>query len=138
MIKFYTDNIDFRFPYGFKKRCSLWMSKCIIDNGFSIGNINVILTSDETLLKTNIEFLQHDFYTDIITFNSNVEKRMNGELYISYDRVLENADGLGIPVIEELKRVIIHGIIHLLGYDDSTDDERAKMTEKENLFLKLF
>lgn len=138
MINFYTDSTDFRYPWGFKKHCSYWIKNTIKEEGFTPGNINIVLTSDEKLLETNKKFLNHDFYTDIITFNSNESNRINGDLFISIDRVIENASNYSVTTVEELKRVIIHGILHLLGYDDKTSDEKRRMTEKENKYLNLF
>jgi rRNA maturation RNase YbeY len=116
----------------------LWIKNAIIEEGFLIGNINVILTSDEKLLDTNKKFLNHDYYTDIITFNSNIKNRINGDLFISIDRVNENALHYSVNIVDELKRVIIHGILHLLGYDDKTIRDKVKMTERENKYLNLF
>ncbi|MGI6479098.1 MAG: rRNA maturation RNase YbeY [Salinivirgaceae bacterium] len=138
MIFYHIDNTKFKFPYGFKKRCSDWINKTVIKENSQLGTINIIVTSDELLLEKNIEYLNHNFYTDIITFDYSSKDKIFGDLFISYDRVVENAKQYENVTIDELKRVIIHGILHLLGYKDQTPPEKAIMTQKENFYLKLF
>lgn len=102
-----------------------------------IGEISIILLSDEELLKINIDYLQHDYYTDIITFDYSEGCKISGELYISVDRVKENAQKYGYRFEEELKRVIIHGILHLCGYKDKSKKEQHEMRKKEDYYLAL-
>lgn len=99
------------------------------------GDISVIFCSDEYLLKMNKTHLNHDYYTDIITFNYVDENLISGDLFISIDRVKENAVKFEVSFYEELYRVILHGILHLVGYNDKTDDEKKVMREKENYYL---
>lgn len=101
--------------------------------------LNYIFCSDEALLERNIQFLQHDTYTDIITFDlSETEEEVVGEIYISVDRVKDNAATLKLPFQQELHRVIFHGVLHLLGYKDKTDAEAAEMRSMEDEFLKAY
>jgi rRNA maturation RNase YbeY len=106
---------------------------------FELGDITLIFCTDEELLAINKEHLAHDYYTDIITFNYNNDSILSGDLFISVDRITDNAQQLGVSMEEELHRVCFHGVLHLLGYNDKTDDEIAVMRAKENFYLnKLF
>ncbi len=101
------------------------------------AGIAIILCSDEYLLDINKKFLSHDYYTDIITFDYTEGKRISGELYISIDRVKENAKQLGVSFPNELHRVMIHGVLHLCGYKDKTRKDREMMRTKEDQKLKM-
>ena len=101
------------------------------------GDISVIFCSDEYLLEMNKEHLNHNYYTDIITFNYVEKKVISGDLFISADRVRENANKFNVTFHQELYRVILHGVLHLVGYNDKTDDEKKVMREKENYYLKM-
>lgn len=138
MIFYHIDSTCFKYPYGFKKRCSHWINQTLLNEKSQLGTINIIVTSDELLLKINIEYLNHNYYTDIITFDYSTNDRISGDLYISYDRIAENAKHYENTTIDELKRVIIHGILHLLRYQDHTPAEKELMTQKENFYLTLF
>ena len=106
---------------------------------FELGDITLIFCTDEELLAINKEHLAHDYYTDIITFNYNNDSILSGDLFISVDRITDNAQHLGVSMEEELHRVCYHGVLHLVGYNDKTDDEIAVMRAKENFYLnKLF
>lgn len=107
----------------------------IINELKEIGDINIIFCSDKYLLEMNKQYLNHDYYTDIITFDNVEGNIISGDLFISYDRILDNSQKLDNELINELYRVIFHGILHLVGYYDKTDDEKRKMTEKENFYL---
>lgn len=100
-----------------------------------LGEISVILCSDKYLLEINIEYLKHNYYTDIITFNYVEGKVISGDLFISVDRVKENSREFNTDFIKELYRVIFHGILHLIGYNDKTEEEQKLMREKEDLYL---
>jgi rRNA maturation RNase YbeY len=100
------------------------------------GDISVIFCSDEYLLKINEQYLGHNYYTDIVTFDYVKNSVISGDLFISVDRVAENAEKYGNPFIEELHRVVIHGVLHLVGYKDKTIEEQSLMREKENFYLK--
>lgn len=108
------------------------------DFGFSPGRVLFLLTSDEELWKMNVEHLQHDTYTDVITFSYSTEKTVSGEIYISADRAIENADMLNISSEEEILRYAVHGILHLCGMNDATEKERLAMRAKEDLYLNKY
>ena len=100
------------------------------------GNINIIFCSDQYILEVNKKYLNHDYFTDIITFDYVEGNTISGDLFISKDRISENANTFAVDFFEELKRVIFHGILHLVGYGDKTSAEKMRMTEKENFYLK--
>ncbi len=99
------------------------------------GNLSVIITDDVTVRNINIEFLEHDYYTDVITFNYNSEELISGEIYISIDTVRENASNYRISLNDEMSRVIIHGVLHLTGFDDKTETDKARMRKAEDYWL---
>lgn len=111
--------------------------KIINDAGRKTGNTEVIFTTDKKLLEINREFLAHDYLTDIITFDYNEGKVINGEIYISIERVRYNAQSLNVSLKSETTRVIFHGFLHLCGYVDSSKEEKAVMTEREEMYLAL-
>ncbi len=112
--------------------------RTIEKEGKEAGLISFIVSNDEFLVKLNREYLHHDFYTDVITFDYSEDgKGVSGDVYISLERVEENAKDLQIRVIDELYRVMIHGVLHLLGYSDSDDSTRQIMREKEDYYLSL-
>jgi probable rRNA maturation factor len=105
---------------------------------FEVQYLNIIFLSDEELIDINKEFLEHDYYTDIITFNySDKPQNIEGELYISVDGVKENGSNEGVDFMTELKRVIIHGVLHLVGYKDDTNETKKEMQTFENKYLNL-
>ena len=99
------------------------------------GDVSVIFCSDNHLLSMNKQYLNHDYYTDIITFDYVEDNVISGDLFISYDRILDNAKELNIELIKEVYRVVFHGILHLVGYKDKTDKEQDIMKGKENYYL---
>ncbi len=115
----------------------LWLEKLCKKHNRSLGDINIILCSDEYLLQMNKDHLQHDYYTDIITFNYNDDNKISGDLFISVDRVRENAAEHRERFPRELNRVIAHGVLHLIGFNDKTDQERLEMRTRENEALEL-
>ena len=104
---------------------------------YTLGNLNYTFVSDEALLKINIDFLKHNTYTDIITFNYNEGKKISGDIFISVDRVQENAEKFDVSFEEELHRVMIHGVLHLCGYKDKTKADSVSMRKKEDQSLKM-
>ena len=115
-----------------------WILKCIKKYNKSAGNINFIFCSDSYLIEINKKYLNHDYYTDIITFDYCEGEIINGDIYISAERVKENAKDLNENFNVELRRVVIHGILHLLGLKDATKDEKSGMREAEDLCLKNY
>lgn len=113
------------------------ISRIISDAGLKGGVGDVIITTDEKVYEINREFLGHDYFTDIITFNYNRGKSVNGEIYISAQRIKENAEKFGVTLNSEIRRVIFHGFLHLCGYDDRTAEEKKKMSEMEEMYLAL-
>ena len=105
---------------------------------WTFGDISIIFCSDNYILDINQRFLQHDYFTDIITFDYSEGRRISGDLFISVDSVRENAVEYGTEFSDELHRVIVHGILHLIGYDDHTDEEIKEMRAKENYYLSVF
>jgi len=103
-----------------------------------VGNIDVIFCSDDELLKINQKFLKHDFYTDVITFDYSEEKIISGDIFVSIDRISENAEKLNISLQDEIRRIVGHGVLHLLGFHDKSAAEKIVMTAEENKFLKFF
>lgn len=135
MIQF--NNIDTTYTVKQKKKLKSWIEDTIRKEAFSYSFININICSDKYLLKLNVSALQHDYYTDIITFElNNKNEPIEGDLYISIDRVKENAKTESVHTDEELKRVIIHGVLHLCGYKDKTKKESLIIREKENYYLK--
>lgn len=134
-INFFLEETTF--PIKKKGLLRRWISESISLEGFVSGNINVILCSDEYLHKMNIEYLNHDTFTDIITFDYSENKIISGDLFISIDRIKENASIFSKKVIDELHRVIIHGVLHLCKFGDKTKLEKEVMTQKENAYLLL-
>lgn len=115
-----------------------WIRAVAADYGFAVGNINYIFCSDERELAVNQEFLGHDYYTDIITFDYSTTGTLNGDIFISLDTVQSNAEQLDIPFDDELRRILIHGILHLTGQGDKTPETRAEMTKKEDKALSIW
>lgn len=135
MIYFHTENIKFTLQN--KLKIKSWIKEVTLAESKKCGAINYIFVSDEALLKLNIESLNHDFYTDIITFDFCENNIIHGDLYISIDRVRENAVTHKTTFIDELHRVMIHGILHLCGYGDKTSKEEQIMRKKEENSLNL-
>jgi probable rRNA maturation factor len=114
-----------------------WFEATAKSEGKHIGALNYIFCDDEYLIKINVEFLQHDTYTDIITFDYSVGDELISDIYISTERVAENAKEFGETFDGELNRVLIHGLLHLCGYKDKTEEEATLMRSKENYYLSL-
>jgi probable rRNA maturation factor len=135
-IHFFSEEVKFKLS-GQKKSIA-WLKAAIRKEGGKVLSLNYIFCSDEYLKKINIEYLNHHTYTDIITFDYNPsEKEIDGEIYISIDRVRENADSFKTRFQTELHRVMIHGVLHLLGFKDKSKSEKALMREKEDTYLSL-
>lgn len=116
---------------------SIWIKNAVNSLGYTVGDLNVIFCSDEHLKEINIKYLNHDYYTDIITFDYSEKSLINGDLFISADRIKENSSINKVKFIVELYRVIIHGVLHLCGFNDKTSAEKKKIREKEDHLLSL-
>ena len=134
MIKFFTE--DVKQPEIKKRVVSKWIHHTIESHGFKEGEISIVFCSDPFLLEYNKKYLSHNYYTDIITFNYNTEKVINGDLLISIDTVKKNSNEFATPFTDELNRVMIHGILHLLGFDDKSVKDQEAMRKLEDLSLK--
>jgi rRNA maturation RNase YbeY len=119
-----------------KNKVKSWIKSVAEKRGFKVGEISYIFCSDDYLLDINKTYLKHDFYTDIITFDYTDAKKISGDLYISIDRVRDNAQELNLGFEQELHRVIIHGVLHLLGLKDKTEEEAKEMRKAEEECLK--
>lgn len=132
-IQFFSEDIDFETEQP--EQLTHWIKSVVANENWQLTTINFIFCSDAYLYKMNMEYLQHDTLTDVITFYYSTEA-VEGDIFISIDRVKDNAKGLNIDFKDELHRVMIHGTLHLLGYGDKTSDEKKQMTAKENFYLK--
>ena len=133
----YFHNEDNSYVLPAKRKVKSWLKTSIEHQKMSIGTINVVFCSDQHLLVINKEYLNHDYYTDIITFNYCEAKQISGDLFISIDRVKENASNNSVSFMNELYRVIVHGVLHLLGYGDKEDEEKIIMRALEDKYLEL-
>lgn len=134
-VNFASHNIDFKLKA--EKRITAWVIETIEAEGYELDRIDFIFCSDDFLLDINRTHLHHDEYTDIITFPLE-ENPITGEIYISVDRVKENAASFQTSFDNELRRVMIHGVLHLCGYDDHEEGEIEEIREKEDKYLRLF
>ena len=134
MITFISENISM--PSLNLPQVERWIRAVAAQYGFAVGDLNYIFCDDEKILAVNREFLQHDYYTDIITFDYTTRTRVNGDIYISLDTVASNAEQVGATFEQELHRIIIHGLLHLTGQADKTPETKAQMTAKEEDALR--
>ena len=135
-INFFVE--DIKFTLTKKKELRHWITSTIEHNLKNLQLINYIFASDNYLLSINKEYLKHNTLTDIITFNQSTDKNLiEADIFISIERIKENSKKLNIPFIEELHRVMIHGVLHLLGFNDKNDSEKKEMRKKENHYLAL-
>ena len=135
MISYYFQDTDFKFRD--RRRTNEWLKLAAESEIRRIGNISIIFCSDNYVLDINQKYLQHDYFTDIITFDYCEGDRLSGDLFISVDSVRENSVEFGTEFKDELDRVIIHGLLHLVGYDDHTEKDIKLMRSKENYYLSL-
>jgi len=132
MITFHYE-LDFFLPN--ETKTSSWVSSVISDEEHNLDEINYIFCTDDYLSHLNKKFLSHDTLTDIISFDYSVGKTISGDIFISIDRVKENAKTFNVTFAEELNRVIIHGVLHFCGYKDKSENEKTTMRDKENYYL---
>lgn len=133
-INFFQEDISFKLPA--KLQLKRWIKEAIRAEGFKLNELNYIFCSDQYLLQINQQYLNHDTYTDIVTFdNSDIPDQITGDIFISVERTRENAQKFKVAEMRELQRVIIHGALHLLGYKDKKPADKKLMTEKEDFYL---
>lgn len=136
MISF--EFIDVEVPELSSELFSFWLTEAALAEGKLTDEITLIFCSDEHLLEMNRQYLNHDYYTDIITFDYSQGDQISGDLFVSIDRVYDNAVQMGVDRIDELKRVCVHGVLHLCGFGDKTDDEARVMRAKEDYYLDKY
>lgn len=135
IINFYSENsFELENISGHEK----WLKEVISSEGKKTGEISFIFCDDEYLLEINQEYLDHDTYTDIISFDNSVGNILNGDIFISTERVAENAEVFEVTFEEELKRVLVHGVLHFCGFKDKTSEEKSLMRSKEEEKIKMF
>ena len=135
-IEFFSEDIDFSLTNPDK--ISDWIVSVIEENGQELSNLTFVFCSDDYLHDMNVEYLDHDTLTDIITFdNSDIEGVIEGDIFVSIDRVKDNAATIGTTFTDELHRVLIHGVLHLLGFDDKNNEAQALMRKQEDSCLSL-
>ena len=134
MIQFFYENL----PESVNTEYTTWLKDIILSEDKKLGEINYIFCDDEYLLKVNQDYLQHDYYTDIITFDYVKGKTISGEIFVSLQRISDNASTLSKNYEEELRRVLAHGILHLCGYKDKTEDEETEMRRKEDFYIAKY
>jgi rRNA maturation RNase YbeY len=133
-IHFFEEDIDYKLKQ--KTAVRSWITETIQAEGYKLKELTYIFCSDNYLLQINQQYLDHDTYTDIVTFdNSDMAQTITGDIFISIDRIRENAAKFGVAEADELHRVIIHGALHLLGYKDKSPTDKKKMTLKEDFYL---
>ncbi len=134
-IIFNYEEIDFSLQE--EKLIIDWINKTVLEEKKQLGDISYIFCSDKYLLNINKQYLNHDYFTDIVTFDYTEDNSISGDIFISIDTIEENRKKFKTTFDNELHRVIIHGILHLVGYNDKTDEEQKVMTEKENYYLSI-
>lgn len=136
-ISFFFEDVEEKLPFE-EEKLTEWITQVISSNNYNLHTLNYIFCSDEYLHKINVEYLNHDYYTDIITFDqSDEENSIEGDLYISTERIADNAQQIEAPFNREFCRVIIHGVLHLCGYKDKNPTEAQEMRNAENQALDL-
>lgn len=133
MITYFTEGVEK--PKICTKRCNAWIKEIAAEKGKKIGEIAYVFCSEEKILEVNRQYLGHDYYTDIITFDYSEQDKLSADIFVSTETVASNAASLGNDYFDELSRVIIHGILHLCGYKDKSPDESSEMRRQEDMAL---
>jgi probable rRNA maturation factor len=120
------------------EQLSVWLSETVYSEGYVLGSVTLIFCSDAYLLDINRNYLSHDYYTDIITFDYCEGSYINGDLFVSVERVSDNAILLNQSFLTELRRVCVHGLLHLCGYSDKTEEDAVRMRSKEDYYLNTY
>jgi rRNA maturation RNase YbeY len=137
MIAYCSEDCSYDYK-GSKRATSSWLSAVASSYGKRIGDISIVFCSDKYLLSVNKQYLKHDFYTDVITFDYCEGEIVGGDIMVSVDTVLANSVTYGSEFPDEMHRVIVHGLLHLIGFDDITEEQQKDMKEAENRALALF
>ena len=127
-----------KFKLSNEKSVSCWLNRVIVSERRVLGALTYAFFNDEDLKKINIKYLNHDYYTDVISFKDSSDEKVGGDIAISVDRVIENATHFNVSFDEELRRVMVHGLLHFLGFNDKTKEDKLKMTQTESLKMKMF
>ena len=135
-IQYFSEDVPF--PKIGKRIASNWIKSVIINEEKLVGDISFIICSDEYLLEVNKKYLAHDYYTDVITFDYVENNLISGDIFISIDRVKENSVEFSSDFMNEFRRILVHGILHLIGYKDKTKSDKLLMTQKEDFYLNLY
>ena len=135
MIQFFFEEVE---TLALGDKTTDWLKNIIITEQKKVGKITYVFCTDEALLKVNKDFLQHDYYTDVITFDYVKGKTISADIFVSLPRISENAMTLSKDFTSELNRVLAHGILHLCGYKDKTNEEQTEMRNKEDFYLNIF
>ncbi len=136
MISFFSEDVDL--PNFNQDTVTYWLSNVCSNELKELEEVSIIFCSDEYLLEMNKQYLEHDYYTDIITFDYCVDNQILGDLFVSIDRVADNASLNNVTFDNELLRVMVHGVLHLIGYKDKSPDEELLMRSKEDHYLNLY
>ncbi|MCI2229441.1 rRNA maturation RNase YbeY [Polaribacter sp. MSW13] len=132
-----TFNYETSFKLKDEESLEIWITTVIEDKNFELGEINYIFCDDDYLHKLNVEFLQHDTLTDVISFDNSLGKLINGDIYISVERVEDNSKDFKVSFEDELHRVMIHGVLHYMGFKDKSVDDKIQMRNAENKALSV-
>jgi len=135
-IQYFSEDVPF--PKIGKRIASNWIKSVIINEEKLVGDISFIICSDEYLLEVNKKYLAHDYYTDVITFDYVENNLISGDIFISIDRVKENSVEFSSDFMNEFRRILVHGILHLIGYKDKTKSDKLLMTQKEDFYLNFY
>ena len=135
MIQF---EVEIKYSLKEKRRIKEWLNLVAFEEGNKIQNLNFLIVDDNRMIHFNKTYLNHDYSTDIITFDNSENKKISGDIVISIERVKENSKKYKVKLEDELRRVMAHGLLHLLGYDDKNEKEKKRIRKKENYYLEMY
>ncbi|MDC3104734.1 rRNA maturation RNase YbeY [bacterium] len=135
MIQF---EVEIKYSLKEKRRIKEWLNLVAFEEGSKIQNLNFLIVGDKRMIHFNKTYLNHDYSTDIITFDNSENKKISGDIVISIERVKENSKKYKVKLEDELRRVMAHGLLHLLGYDDKNEKEKKRIRKKENYYLEMY
>lgn len=135
MIQF---EVEIKYSLKEKRRIKEWLNLVAFEEGSKIQNLNFLIVDDNRMIHFNKTYLNHDYSTDIITFDNSENKKISGDIVISVERVKENSKKYEVKLEDELRRVMVHGLLHLLGYDDKNEKEKKRIRKKENYYLEMY